>query len=160
MATSTIALARRQDATLLAAMSRRLIETGLEHQWTESRIERARQHEDYVVLTARFGARLAGFAIMQYGDDAAHLNLLAVEPSYQRQGIGRQLMRWLEDTASTAGTFRIRLEVRASNQTGQAFYKAIGYQQSDWLRGYYQAHEDALRLERNLALIRSVGPTE
>jgi ribosomal-protein-alanine N-acetyltransferase len=159
MATPTIALARRHDANALAAMSRRLIETGLEHQWTSARIERARLHEDYVVLTARVGAQLAGFAIMQYGDEAAHLNLLAVEPNYQRQGIGRLLVRWLEDTATTAGTFRIRLEVRASNTSGQSFYKAIGYQQADWLRGYYQAHEDALCLERNLAVLRSAGPT-
>ncbi len=159
MATPTIALARRHDAALLAAMSRRLVEAGLQPQWTESRIERARQHADHVVLTARLGGSLAGFAIMQYGDDAAHLNLLAVESIYQRQGIGRQLLHWLEETACTAGTFRIRLEVRANNTSGQAFYKALGYQQTDWVRGYYQDHEDALRLERDLALIRSAGTT-
>jgi len=32
---------------------------------------------------------LAAFAIMHFGDEVAHLNLLAVAPDYRRQGLGR-----------------------------------------------------------------------
>ena len=43
---------------------------------------------DSVVLTARHGPVVAGFAIMRYGDERAHLNLLAVDPEHRRRGIG------------------------------------------------------------------------
>lgn len=154
-----IAPARRGDAPRLAAMSRRLVEAGLEPCWTVERIERHRLSADSVVLTARVGGSIGGFAIMQYGDDAAHLNLLAVESHRQRQGLGRQLVGWLEETARVAGTFAIRLELRASNRVARAFYSALGYRQSGWVRGYYQGVEDALRFERDLA-VRSVAGTD
>ena len=152
-----IAPALRGDSARLAAMSRRLIESGLEPCWTAGRIERHRRHEDSVVLTARIAGSIGGFAIMQYGDDAAHLNLLAVEPVHQRQGIGRQLVGWLEETARVAGTFSIRLEVRASNRAARAFYGALGYREAGSVRGYYQGTEDALRFERELALRPASG---
>jgi ribosomal-protein-alanine N-acetyltransferase len=152
-----MAPARRTDAQRLAAMSRRLIEAGLEPCWTAERIERHCRREDSVVLTARVAGAIGGFAIMQYGDDAAHLNLLAVEPAHQRQGIGRQLVAWLEDTARVAGTFSIRLELRASNRVARAFYTSLGYRESGWVRGYYQGVEDALRFERDLAVRRAAG---
>jgi ribosomal-protein-alanine N-acetyltransferase len=140
-------------------MSRRLVEAGLEPCWTVERIERHRLSADSVVLTARLGGSVGGFAIMQYGDDAAHLNLLAVEPRHQRRGLGRRLVGWLEDTARVAGTFSIRLELRSSNRVARAFYTALGYRQSGWVRGYYQGVEDALRFERDLA-VRSVAGTD
>jgi ribosomal protein S18 acetylase RimI-like enzyme len=151
--------ARRGDSQRLAAMSRRLVEAGLEPCWTAERIERHRLNEDSVVLTARVAGSIGGFAIMQYGDEAAHLNLLAVESAHQRQGIGRQLVGWLEETARVAGTFSIRLELRSSNRVARAFYTALGYRQSGWVRGYYQGVEDALRFERDLA-IRSTAGTD
>lgn len=154
-----IALARRNDSPRLAAMSRRLVESGLDPCWTAERIERHCRHPDSVVLTARAAGTICGFAIMQYGDDAAHLNLLAVEPFHQRQGIGRQLVGWLEDTARVAGTFAIRLEIRESNRVARSFYTALGYRQTGWVRGYYQGVEDAFRYERNLAVRPPSGST-
>ncbi len=152
--------ARRNDTARLAAMSRRLVEAGLEPSWTEARIERQRLHHDSVVLVARLGGGVAGFAIMQYGDDAAHLNLLAVEPVHQRHGIGRQLVVWLEDTARIAGTFRIRLEVRSSNRGARNFYSALGYRQNGEVRGYYQNVEDAIRFERDLSTRPPAAPAD
>ncbi len=136
-------------------MSRRLIEAGLEPCWTAERIERQLRNPDSVVLTARAAVELAGFAIMQFGDEAAHLNLLAVQPAYRRLGVGRQLVGWLEDTARVAGTFAIRLEVRSGNDAARAFYSALGYRESGFVRGYYQGVEDAIRLTRDLAVARS-----
>lgn len=149
--------ARRGDVPRLAAMTRRLIESGLEPCWTVARIERQLRNPDSVVLSARAARDIAGFAIMQYGDDAAHLVLLAVQPAFRRNGIGRQLVAWLEDTARVAGTFTIRLEVRSGNATARAFYAALGYRESGHIRGYYQGLEDAIRLSRCLSVQRSTA---
>ena len=152
-----LALARRGDAARLAAMSRRLIEAGLEPCWTAERIERHQRRDDSVVLTARSGGAVVGFAIMEYGDDAAHLNLLAVEPAHRRQGLGRRLVGWLEETASVAGTFTIRLEVRAGNRAARDFYAALGYHENGWAAGYYRGAEDAIRFARDLRVARPPG---
>jgi ribosomal-protein-alanine N-acetyltransferase len=147
-----IQLARRREAPQLAAMSRRLVEAGLDPSWTVDRIDRHIRHEDSVVVTARVKNQLAGFAIMQYGDTTAHLNLLAVEATMRRLGVGRRLVRWLEESAVVAGTFTISLELRADNGVAERFYDALGYREVGRIRGYYQRVEDAIRMRRELSV--------
>jgi ribosomal protein S18 acetylase RimI-like enzyme len=88
---------------------------------------------------------------MRYGEDDAHLDLLAVAPSYRRLGIGRQLVEWLEKCAVVAGIFTVALEVRAGNEGAQIFYKRMGYRTLVHLTGYYQGIEAALRMGRDLS---------
>jgi ribosomal-protein-alanine N-acetyltransferase len=147
-----IDLARRRDASPLAAMSRRLVEAGLEPSWTEERIERHVRQEDSVVAVARLRGAIAGFAIMQYGDTTAHLNLLAVEPAWRRRGVGRRLVEWLERSAVVAGTFTVDLELRAHNTVAERFYEALGYREIGRIRGYYQRVEDAIRMQKDLSV--------
>ena len=142
--------ARRADAAALAQMSERFIEAGLRPSWGEVRISWHIRDPDSVVLTARRGAELAGFAIMRYGEERAHLNLLAVAPGHRRRGVARGLLTWLEETALTAGTFVIALELRAANVGARAFYAALGYQETGEVPGYYQGVEAAIRLKRDI----------
>ena len=106
---------------------------------------------DVNVLVASVHSKIAGFAIMRYGDDDAHLDLLAVAPPYRRAGIGRQLLEWLEKCAVVAGIFSVALEVRAGNERAQVFYKRMGYRTLVHLPGYYQGIEAALRMGRDLS---------
>jgi ribosomal-protein-alanine N-acetyltransferase len=105
---------------------------------------------DSVVLIARSGATIAGFAIMRYGDDVAHLNLLAVAPAHRRRGLARALVQWLEETALTAGAFTIGLELRAGNAAARTFYRALGYRELGEIPGYYQGVESAIRMMRDV----------
>ena len=113
--------ARLADARRLAVMSQEFVEAGLRPAWSASRVTWHMRHPESVVLAARVGSTTAGFAIMRYGDDVAHLNLLAVDPAHRRRGVARKMMTWLEETALTAGTFIIGLELRATNQAAFAF---------------------------------------
>ncbi|TLZ20912.1 MAG: GNAT family N-acetyltransferase [Gammaproteobacteria bacterium] len=142
--------ARTPEAGLLAVMAREQVESGLRASWDAARIAWHIRHPDSVVLAARAGTAIAGFAIMRYGDDSAHLNLLAVAPSHRRRGIARRLMNWLEGTALTAGTFTIGLELRAGNLAARAFYASLGYRELGSVPGYYQGVESAIRMERDL----------
>jgi ribosomal-protein-alanine N-acetyltransferase len=143
-------LARIGEAASLAQMSRALIETGLAHSWTAARIARHIQHPESVVLTAQVARDPAGFAVMQFADDSAHLNLLAVEAPHRRHGIARALVNWLEETARTAGTFVVALELRATSGAAYAFYSALGYRETGRVPGYYQGVEEAIRMARDL----------
>jgi ribosomal protein S18 acetylase RimI-like enzyme len=140
------------DARRISLLSRDLIEAGLNPAWPEARVAAFIRHRESMVLTARATSRgeIAGFAIMQFGDERAHLNLLAVAPRHQRRGVARHLMAWLETSALTAGTFMITLELRAANVAAHAFYTAIGYREIGRVTGYYERAEDAIRMGRDV----------
>ena len=144
-------LARPADASIIADMSRVLIEYGLRWRWTAERVAASIRDPNVNVLVARIHRRIVGFAIMRYGDDTAHLDLLAVAPPYRRLGIARQLLEWLEKCAVVAGIFSVALEVRADNEAAQLFYKRFGYRAIRHLPGYYQGVTAALRMMRDLS---------
>ena len=147
----SLRLARLADAGTIAQLSRDLIEYGLRWRWTPERVAASIRASDVNVLVARVHDDMAGFAIMRYGDDDAHLDLLAVAPPYRRSGIGRQLVEWLEECAIVAGIFNVDLEVRAGNEEAQLFYARMGYHTLVQLPGYYQGVEAALRMGRDLS---------
>ena len=146
--------ARLNDAARLAAMSQALIESGLRPAWGANRIGWYVSHAESVVLTARNDHTIAGFAIMRFADEVAHLNLLAVDPAHRRRGIARRLVTWLEETALTAGTFLISLELRERNAVARAFYGVLGYCERGRVPGYYQGLEAAIRMERDVRVSR------
>jgi ribosomal-protein-alanine N-acetyltransferase len=147
----SLRLARPADATTIANLSRDLIEYGLRWRWTPMRVAASIHDPDVNVLVARIRGHIAGFAIMRYGDEDAHLDLLAVAPPYRRLGVGRQLLEWLEKCAVVAGIFSVALEVRALNDGAQLFYKRMGYRTLVQLPGYYQGIEAAIRMGRDLS---------
>ena len=150
--------ARAADAARLAAMSQTHVEAGLKPAWGAARIRWHVRDADSVVLTSRLGVTLAGFAIMRYGDDVAHLNLLAVAPVHRRRGVARALVQWLEETALTAGTFVVGLELREGNEAARAFYRALGYRELGQIPGYYQGIESAIRMVRDVRAQRASKP--
>lgn len=158
--TCLLGLAHESDATEIAEMSRDLIEQGLPWSWTTARVGHFIRSKQSSVVVARRERRIAAFAIMQFGDDVAHLNLLAVGPAHRRQGIGRQLLDWLVATAMAAGIFRITLELRTGNETARIFYERLGFEQNGVIQGYYQGREPALRMSRQLAPRRPPGYPE
>ena len=147
----SLRLAALADAHTIASLSRDLIEYGLRWRWTPRRIAASIRAPDVNVLVACVHGNIVGFAIMRYGEDDAHLDLLAVAPPYRRLGIARQLVAWLEECAMVAGIFTIALEVRAENHGAQKFYKRLGYRELARLPGYYQGIEGALRMIRDLS---------
>lgn len=149
-AVCTCELARSSDAQAISDTSRWLIEAGLAPTWHLHRVLWHIRDRESVVLVARDQGKLVGFSIMQFGDTTAHLNLLGVLPSRQRSGIGRKLVRWLEASAITAGTFLVKLEVRESNVAGRAFYASLGYREVGLSEGYYQGLDSAVRMSRDL----------
>jgi ribosomal protein S18 acetylase RimI-like enzyme len=147
----SLRLAKPKDAAAIASLSRDAIEYGLQWRWTPTRVAASIHASNVNVLLACVHGNIAGFAIMRYGDDIAHLDLLAVAPPYRRAGVGRQLLEWLEECAVVAGIFNVALEVRAGNEGAQFFYKRMGYRTLLHLPGYYQGVEAALRMGRDLS---------
>jgi ribosomal-protein-alanine N-acetyltransferase len=138
----------------MAQMSRDLIETGLGWSYDAPKVARMIARVDTVALVACDTQGLAGFAVMQFGDETAHLVLLAVQPRRRRQGIARRLLAWLLDSARIAGIAELSLELRAGNASARAFYRSMGFGDAGLLPGYYQQREPALRMRR---VLRTAG---
>jgi ribosomal protein S18 acetylase RimI-like enzyme len=152
MSELALRLARLGDAPRIANLSRTLIEDGLPWSWTPRRVANHMRSREHLTVIAVAGGELAGFVLAQFGNRTVHLALLGVAPAYQRQGLGRQLVAWVEESASVAGLFVMQLEVRAGNQQARRFYARLGYRETTRSVGYYSGIEDALRLERDLAI--------
>lgn len=134
---------RWDDAQAIAAMSRDLIENGLGWSWTPGRVSRRLLHPECATVVACQGPRLVAFGLMLLGDDIGHLDLLAVEPQYQRRGLGRQLFRWLEQTSRVAGLARIDVEMRSNNRPARGFYRSLGFRETGSVPAYYSGLESA-----------------
>lgn len=146
-----ISLARTTDALAIAELSRDAIEYGLAWRWTARRVMRCIHDSDTNVVVVREGLGVAAFGIMQYGEEEAHVALLAVRASRRRGGLGAALLAWLEATARVAGCTAIRLEVRVTNPGAMAFYRQHGFEEVGVAAGYYEGVEDAVRMLKRLA---------
>jgi ribosomal-protein-alanine N-acetyltransferase len=146
----TLQFASRSDAAQVALMSRDLIEDGLGWRYRAQSVRELIDDPETVTLVARDGEALAAFGIMKFGDERAHLVLLAVCPSYQRRGIARRLVLWLVESAATAGMASVHVELRASNAAAHALYRATGFSETLRVPGYYSGRETAIRMLRML----------
>jgi ribosomal-protein-alanine N-acetyltransferase len=150
IAVPEVRLAVPADAASIAQLSRDSIEHGLNWKWTETRVLPAIVGKMANVAVVHEHGQLLAFGIMEYGDQTAHLVLLGVQPAQRRRGLGRAVVTWLEACADTAGIGLIRVEARADNPTGIAFYKKLDYRISGRIPGYYSEVLDGIRLEKHL----------
>lgn len=94
---------------------------------------------------ARSGGKVVGYGGMMYVVNEAHVTTLAVHPDHQGRRIGARLLLELIRAARGEGMTSLTLEVRASNQAGQALYRRFGLAPAGIRRGYYrEVGEDAL----------------
>lgn len=82
--------------------------------------------------------------------DVAEIDMLAVHPSAQRSGLGRQLLDAWETDVRTRGAAKVWLDVRPSNEAALRLYQGAGYRSTGRRPRYYHDGEDALLLERTL----------
>jgi ribosomal-protein-alanine N-acetyltransferase len=173
----TIRLAEPRDAPAVALMSRDFIESGLGWKYDAPRVLKAIRDRETLTIVASEGGKpapgmtgaaaaaavrdaLAGFAIMELGEERAHLVLLAVRPSHRRLGIGQRMLEWLLESARVAGMASVHLELRAGNDAARRFYRAMGFYETVLVPGYYRGveggrKEGALRM---LRVLRVPGP--
>ena len=172
----TIRPAEPRDAQAISAMSRDFIESGLGWKYDAARVLRAMRDKETLAVVACEGGKpspaagaaaaastvrnsLTGFAIMELGEERAHLMLLAVRPSHRRLGIGQRMLEWLLESARVAGMASVHLELRAGNDAARRFYRAMNFYETVLVPGYYRSgegrKEGALRM---LRVLRVPGP--
>ncbi|WP_114192633.1 ribosomal protein S18-alanine N-acetyltransferase [Edaphovirga cremea] len=114
--------------------------------WTEKTFD-SNQGERYLNLKLTVDGVVAGFAITQVVLDEATLFNIAIDPQFQRQGLGRMLLEALIEQLEEKEVVTLWLEVRASNHRAIALYESLGFNEVSIRRNYYpaaQGREDAI----------------
>jgi len=95
--------------------------------------------------------RLAGYALYSLVAGEGEILNLAVDPSSQRRGLGRRLLRAVLEAMRAAGTTAVFLEVRQSNRAAIALYARAGFRPVSLRRTYYRnPTEHAVTMTLNL----------
>ncbi|MEN4567942.1 ribosomal protein S18-alanine N-acetyltransferase [Pantoea agglomerans] len=114
--------------------------------WNEKTFA-SNQGERFINLRLDVDGKMAAFAITQVVLDEASLFNIAVDPAFQRRGLGRQLLQHLIDELIKRDVLTLWLEVRASNLPAIALYEQLGFNQVSRRPNYYptaSGREDAI----------------
>lgn len=114
--------------------------------WSEKTLA-SNQGERYLNLKLTVNGELAAFAITQVVLDEATLFNIAVDPAFQRQGLGQMLLEHIIGELEKRDVLTLWLEVRASNAPAIALYERLGFNEATIRRNYYPTatgREDAL----------------
>lgn len=99
----------------------------------------------YFVLDPGGAEPLQGYVGCWALFDAVHIVTIAVDPSYQRRGLGELLVQCALDLARETGAPEVTLECRESNEAALALYRKYAFAQVGRRRRYYSDNrEDAL----------------
>jgi ribosomal protein S18 acetylase RimI-like enzyme len=91
-----------------------------------------RMVNDGVALIAEEDGNAIGYALARYGDHGpttVYVSDLWVDSSARGQGIGRELMRRVSDTALAHGSTHVVLDVDSQNRDAIAFYEHLGFEE-------------------------------
>ena len=94
------------------------------------------RYPSYRLLVAELGSHIVGTFMLLVLDNLLHLSApsglveaVAVDPQYQGQGIGRQMMHWAMAAARQSNCYKLVLSSSLTRDRAHAFYESLGFQQ-------------------------------
>jgi ribosomal-protein-alanine N-acetyltransferase len=139
-----IRAARPADAARLAPLERRCFSDP----WSAAAFEEMLRFPLTVALIAERQEEVDGYLIARSIAGEGEILNLAVAPEQRRHGLGSQLLEAGLAALTEAGSRRVWLEVRESNEGAQALYLSRGFASAGRRKKYYKSPvEDALVLQ-------------
>jgi ribosomal protein S18 acetylase RimI-like enzyme len=94
-------------------------------------IERKLQVNPEMFLVGIMNGRIVATAMGGYEGHRGWVNYLAVDPEYQRKGLGTLIMSAVEEQILATDCPKINLQIRTDNPDAMRFYESIGYQHDE-----------------------------
>ena len=139
--TVTLRDVRAVDLDAIAALERASFPVPWKREFFASEVGAA--HRFNRVARAPDGS-LAGYVFCAFAGGEVHVNKIAVDPAWRRQGVARLLMQEVFDLSARISAEEIYLEVRPSNLPARNFYVGLGFRDVGRRPQYYADGEDAL----------------
>lgn len=109
--------------------------TGLTRPWNDPTqdIQRALSAKSSTIFIAKNDHKIIGTAMAGYEGHRGWIYYLAVDPDYQKQGLGKKLYNTAEQWLKNQGAPKIQILIRADNQKVISFYEGLGFEKSSSL---------------------------
>jgi ribosomal-protein-alanine N-acetyltransferase len=119
--------------------------------WPQSAFKEIIDQDGWIGLVAESNDAVIGYGCFYAVMDEAHLANIAVEESFRRKSVAKQLLDYILRFVSENGCQYIYLEVRPSNVGAIKFYEKFGFEILYKRPRYYrQPLEDALVMVKTL----------
>ena len=90
-------------------------------------IERKLKVNPELFLVGLVDNRIVATVMGGYEGHRGWINYLAVDPEFQRKGLGQRIMKIIEARLLALGCPKINLQIRTDNLSAAAFYESMGY---------------------------------
>jgi ribosomal protein S18 acetylase RimI-like enzyme len=103
------------------------------------------------VMVAELNGELVGFLLSTIQRPMqSRVLILGIKEIFRDKGIGRALMHSIINRSIIRGNRNMTLEVRTSNERGQAFYSRLGFEVIGMIPDFYTDHESAFLMKKVL----------
>jgi [ribosomal protein S18]-alanine N-acetyltransferase len=145
MAFLQLTLARDNDLEAIALLDQRCLD-GL---WSLDQYAREQKSDKSDIVVARLGDQILAYGCVWSILEEAHITILAVDPQFQRRGLGRLILWGLMECAMKRGLERSTLEVKETNLAALGLYQTYGFMEAGRRPKYYNDGSAALILWLN-----------
>ena len=146
-----IRLMQEKDLDMVAAIEAACIR----QPWSRKSFAESLEKEYSLFLVAEEDERICGYIGLYLTYEDAEITGIAVLPEKRRGGRGKELLEQAVKYAEKKGVQRILLEVRRSNDTAQAFYQNLGFEDMGIRPNFYDfPKEDAILMQLQISDIR------
>lgn len=133
----------RSDLTQVMQVMGRAFDSAFGEAWTRSQVEGMLDMPGSWMTIAQCGQNIIAFSLMRSVLDEAELLLLAVDPAWQGQKVGRNLLMDNISAAIERNIRHIHLEVRSTNKAVN-LYKSVGFSHRNTRKSYYRGEAGQL----------------
>ncbi len=102
-------------------------------------IERFKTTDDMILVMASNESSVAGWALFDYHDQKAILELICVEPAFWRKGVGRKLVFSIRELLPDIN--HIAVVTRKANAISPHFYKSLGFKKTEFMLAEYEGQQ-------------------
>ncbi|MDR1441600.1 MAG: ribosomal protein S18-alanine N-acetyltransferase [Bifidobacteriaceae bacterium] len=106
--------------------------------WTREMLEEELAGAGRRYLVSQEAGVVMGYGGVYLGLDSTEVMTVAIDPGYQRRGLGRRLMEALLAESRRAGSRWVTLEVAVGAEPAIGLYRSLGFEPIGRRQGYYQ----------------------
>lgn len=107
------------------------------------------QSKNYLVLQCKNSGKVVGFVSATVSFDQSDILQVCVEQSMRRQGLGKELLKRLENIMKEKGVKELFLEVNENNAPALALYSSMNFSFLSKREKYY-GEDDAIVMHKEL----------
>lgn len=101
-------------------------------------------------IVCEIDEQIVGYAGIKFGAGESHILNLGVKESFQRKGIGKELLLNLINEAVNRAVSFVHLEVNTKNSTAISLYLDLGFERVGLRDNYYGKDTDAVLMTKFL----------